>query len=71
MTASTSCPLSDIGPALESVCFDGTSATDAIRISSGGSVIHSYALSGKNFAGDAMFSDDGTQLAYVTIPVGR
>ena len=69
VTASTSCPLSDIGPALESVCFDGTSATDAIRFSSGGTVIHNYALSGKNFAGDAMFSDDGSRLAYVTIPV--
>lgn len=69
VTASTSCPLSDIGPALESVCFDGTSATDAIRISSAGKVIHNYPLSGKNFAGDAMFSDDGSQLAYITIPV--
>ena len=71
VTASTSCPLSDIGPALESVCFDGTSATDAIRISSGGTVIHNYALSGKNLAGDAMFSDDGSRLAYVTIPVAE
>jgi hypothetical protein len=71
VTASTSCPLSDLGPALESVCFDGTSATDAIRISSGGTVIHDYALSGRNFAGDAMFSDDGSQLAYITIPVAE
>jgi len=71
VTASTSCPLSDIGPALESVCFDGTSATDAIRLSTGGTVIHNYALSGKNLAGDAMFSDDGSRLAYVTIPVAE
>jgi hypothetical protein len=71
VTSSTSCPLSDIGPALEAVCFDGTSATDAIRISSGGAVIHNYPLSGKNFAGDAMFSDDGSQLAYITIPVAE
>jgi hypothetical protein len=71
VTASTSCPLSDMGPALESVCFDGTSATDAIRISSAGTVVHSYALSGKNVAGDAMFSDDGSQLAYITIPVAE
>jgi hypothetical protein len=71
VTASTSCPLSDIGPALESVCFDGPYATDAIRISSGGTVIHNYALSGKNFAGDALFSDDASRLAYVTIPVAE
>jgi hypothetical protein len=69
VTASTSCPLSDIGPALESVCFDGPYETDAIRISSGGTVIHNYALSGKNFAGDALFSDDASRLAYLTIPV--
>ena len=71
VTADTSCPLSDIGPALESVCFDGTSATDAIRISSGGTVTHTYRLSGKNFAGDALFSADGSRLAYVTIPVAE
>jgi len=53
VTADTSCPLSDIGPALESVCFAGTDATDAIRIASAGKVIHTYALSGKNAAGDA------------------
>ena len=71
VTADTSCPLSDVGPALESVCFAGTSATDAIRISSAGTVTHTYALSGKNFAGDALFSADGNQLAYVTIPVAE
>jgi hypothetical protein len=69
VTASTSCPLSDIGPNLEAVCFDGPYETDAIRFSSGGTVIHNYALSGKNFAGDALFSDDATRLAYITIPV--
>ena len=69
VTASTSCPLSDIGPALEAVCFDGSYATDAIRFSSGGTVIHNYALSGKNFAGDALFSDDASRLAYITIPI--
>jgi hypothetical protein len=69
VTASTSCPLSDIGPNLEAVCFDGPYETDAIRFSSNGTVIHNYALSGKNFAGDALFSDDASRLAYITIPV--
>ena len=69
VTSDTSCPLSDLGPALESVCFAGTNATDAIRIASAGIVTHTYELSGKNFAGDALFSGDGSQLAYVTIPV--
>jgi hypothetical protein len=68
VTSTSSCPLSDLGPALESVCFAGTNATDAIRIASAGVVTHTYALSGKNFAGDALFSADGSQLAYVTIP---
>jgi hypothetical protein len=72
VTASTSCPLSDLGPALESVCFDGnnnTGATDEIRIANAGTLTHTYTLSGKNVAGDAMFNDDGSQLAYLTIPV--
>jgi hypothetical protein len=68
VTSTTSCPLSDLGPALESVCFAGTNATDAIRIASAGVVTHTYDLSGKNFAGDALFSADSSQLAYVTIP---
>ena len=46
-------------------------ATDAIRIASDGTVVHTYALSGKNVAGDALFSADGSQLAYVTIPVAE
>jgi hypothetical protein len=70
VTASTSCPLSDLGPALESVCFAGTNATDAIQIATAGVVTHTYPLSGKNSAGDALFSDNGSQLAYVTIPTG-
>jgi hypothetical protein len=74
LTASTSCPLSDLGPALESVCFDtnaNTGATDEIRIATAGRVTHTYALSGKNAAGDAMFSADGSRLAYVTIPAAQ
>ncbi len=71
VTASSSCPLSDLGPALESVCFEqnNSGATDEIRIATAGTVTHTYTLSGKNAAGDAMFNDDGGQLAYVTIPV--
>jgi hypothetical protein len=71
MTASSSCPLSDLGPALESVCFEQNSggATDEMRIATAGTVTHTYTLSGKNAAGDAMFNDDGSQIAYVTIPV--
>jgi hypothetical protein len=74
LTANTSCPLSDLGPALESVCFDtnaNTGATDQIRIATAGTVTHTYTLSGKNAAGDAMFSADGSQLGYVTIPVAQ
>jgi hypothetical protein len=69
VTADTSCPLSDIGPAMESVCFAGTNGTTAIRIASDGTVVHTYSLSGKNLAGDALFSADASQLAYVTIPL--
>jgi hypothetical protein len=72
LTASNSCPLSDLGPALESVCFEqnnNTGATDEMRIATAGTVTHTYTLSGKNAAGDAMFNDDGSQLAYLTIPV--
>jgi hypothetical protein len=69
VTSTSSCPLSDLGPALESVCFAGANATDAIQIASAGIVTHTYTLSGKNFAGDALFSADGSQLAYITLPV--
>ena len=57
------------------MCFDtnaNTGATDAIRFSSGGTVIHNYALSGKNAAGDAdVLRLTAAQLAYVTIPVAQ
>jgi hypothetical protein len=72
LTASNTCPLSDLGPALESVCFEqdnNTGATDEMRIATAGTVTHTYTLSDKNAAGDAMFNDDGSQLAYVTIPI--
>jgi hypothetical protein len=71
VTADTSCPLSDIGPAMESVCFAGDNGTTAIRIASDGTVVHTYLLSGKNLAGDALFSADASQLAYLTIPVAE
>jgi hypothetical protein len=69
VTSTSSCPLSDLGPALESVCFAGTNATTAIQIATAGVVTHMYGLSGKNFAGDALFSADGSQLAYITLPI--
>jgi len=72
LTADNSCPLSNVGPDLETVCFaSGSAATDAIHIGSGGTVTHSYSLSGANVAGDAVFAPSGTSLAYVTIPVGE
>jgi hypothetical protein len=72
LTADNSCPLSTVGPGLETVCFaTGSSATDAIHIGSGGTVTHSYSLSGTSVAGDAVFAPSGTSLAYVTIPVGE
>jgi hypothetical protein len=72
LTADNSCPLSNVGPDLETVCFaSGSTATDAIHIGSGGTVTHSYSLSGDNVAGDAVFAPSGTSLAYVTIPVGE
>ncbi len=69
VTSTSSCPLSDLGPALESVCFAGANATTSIQIATAGTVTHTYSLSGKNFAGDALFSSDGSHLAYITLPV--
>jgi hypothetical protein len=74
LSASTSCPLSTVGTGLETVCFASVStslSTTAIRIGSGETVTHSYTLSGRTVAGDAVFSPDGRSLAYVTIPVAQ
>lgn len=63
-----SCPLSTVGPAMESACFTGDSGTTGLRVSTGGTATYHFAMSGANTAGDAVFSPSGTQLAYVTIP---
>lgn len=71
LTADDACPLSTVGPAVETVCFAGTDATDAIRITTAGVVTHNFTLSGANLAGDAVFSADGGSLAYITIPTSE
>jgi len=72
LTADTSCPLSTVGPGAETVCFAaGATATNAIRIGSGGTTVHTYSLSGATLAGDAVFAPGGDALAYVTIPVSE
>jgi hypothetical protein len=72
LTADSSCPLSSVGPGLETVCFaSGSTGTSAIHIASGGTLIHSYRLSAANVAGDAVFAPSGKALAYVTIPTSQ
>jgi hypothetical protein len=71
LTADTSCPLSSIGPGLETVCFAGTTATTAVEIASAGRITHTYSLSGANLAGDAVFAATGNLLAYATIPASE
>jgi len=71
LTADAACPLSAVSTSLETVCFAGTTATDAIRIGSHGTVIHNFSLSGGNVAGDAVFAQSGADLAYITIPVSQ
>ena len=72
LTGDPSCPLSSVGPGTETVCFASPStATNAIRIASAGTVLHNFSLSGTNLAGDAVFAPTGGALAYVTIPVSQ
>jgi hypothetical protein len=71
LTASDSCPLSAVGPGMETACFAGTTGatgTIGLRVSSAGVVRHTFAMSGANVGGDAVFSPSGTELAYITIP---
>ena len=68
LTADSLCPLSAVSPSLETVCFAGTTATDAIRIGSRGALVHNFTLSGSNVAGDAVFASGSAELAYITIP---
>jgi hypothetical protein len=72
LTADDLCPLSQIGPATETVCFGSAANADgnnSIRIESNGVVTHTYTLSGTTLGGDATFAPDGSALAYITIPV--
>jgi hypothetical protein len=68
------CPLSNVGPAAETVCFassQNTGATTGIRVGSRGVVTHNYSLSGTSVAGDAVFAPTGSALAYITIPLSE
>ncbi len=71
LTASWSCPLSAVGPGMETACFSGATTTTSLRVTSGGVLRHTFAMSGANVAGDAVFSPGGTELAYVTIPASE
>ena len=71
LTASASCPLSAVGPGMETACFSGTTTTTGLHVSSGGVARSSFAMSGANLAGDAVFSPAGTSVAYVTIPASE
>ena len=70
LAASPSCPASGVSSDGTLACFhvSSTNASDALQISSGARVAHTYALSGTNDAGDATFSGD--RLAYATVPSG-
>jgi hypothetical protein len=69
LTADQSCPLSGVGPGLETACFTSTTGgSTGLRVSTGSVVRYHFAMSGANIAGDAVFSATGTTLAYITIP---
>jgi hypothetical protein len=73
LTNNGSCPLSAVGPGMETACFlsGTTGTTTGLRITSGGVLRHTFAMSGANVGGDAVFSPAGTELAYVTIPAAE
>lgn len=71
LTSDASCPLSAVGPGMETACFAGTTTTTGLRVASGGVARNNYAMSGSNVGGDAVFSPAGTSLAYVTIPAAE
>ncbi|HEY6469071.1 MAG TPA: hypothetical protein VI434_04820 [Candidatus Dormibacteraeota bacterium] len=74
LTNDDSCPLSNVGPGTETVCFassENTGATEGVRIGAGGVVTHNYSLSGTTVAGDAVFAPNGDELAYITIPLSQ
>ncbi|MGA8521781.1 MAG: hypothetical protein WB807_01845 [Candidatus Dormiibacterota bacterium] len=70
LTGSWTCPLSAVGPGMQTACFssDTNGNTVGLRITSGGVLRHNFPMSGVNVGGDAVFSPAGTELAYVTVP---
>jgi hypothetical protein len=70
LTGTWTCPLSAVGPGTQTACFsvDANGNTLGLRIASGGVLRHSFAMSGANVGGDAVFNPAGTELAYVTVP---
>lgn len=70
LSATAACPVSGVSDGGTLACFhvSSTGASDALRLSDGAQVTHTYALSGANDAGDATF--DGSTLAYATVPSG-
>ena len=71
LTADQSCPLSAVGPGMETACFAGDLTTTGLRVASGGVTRDNFSMSGANVAGDAVFSPAGTSLAYITIPAAQ
>jgi len=70
LTADAGCPLSGVGPGAIAACFEAGSSggDDALDLLASGTVTTSYSLSGQNLGGDAVFSPDGSMLAYATVP---
>jgi hypothetical protein len=74
INATESCPLSAVGPGGQTACFPTSTTTGgstSLRVSIGSTQRYSFAMSGANLAGDAVFSPTGTSLAYVTVPVSE
>ncbi len=74
LASDQSCPLSAIGPGGETACFTNdmnTGGTTGLRVSVGSAHRYSFAMSGANIAGAAVFSPDGASLAYVTVPASE
>ncbi|MBV9099987.1 MAG: hypothetical protein JOZ46_05680 [Candidatus Dormibacteraeota bacterium] len=66
ITNDATCPLSGLGPSQTTACFHGGANADALRLARGGQVSATFAMSGQNAAGGAVFSPDAARLAYVT-----
>ena len=71
LTANDSCPLSGVGPDAVATCFDKSAndpGDDAIEILHAGKLSTRLSLSGQSLGADAVFSRDGSTLAYATLP---